>query len=191
MLGEMLLKGLSKSHYMTPTKPVKTSLKGITILLIVISMFGLLIFGILELTAKPKTLAESDKVWDTIVSQGYQPEDITQQYHNQDHESKNNLQKCIYFENSDIHFEFFELNSNNMAQKIYSQFHRKIVDNYNASHIIETENKKANYVIYTLDNGERYNVAIYVGHTAVYAYCNSKNKNEINKILDAIDYLEP
>ena len=96
----------------------------------------------------------------------------------------------VYFENSDIHFEFFELNSNSMAQKIYSQFHRKIVDNYNASHIIETENKKANYVIYTLDNGKRYNVAIYVGHTAVYAYCNSENKNEINKILDAIDYLE-
>ncbi len=184
------MKGLSKSHYITPTKPVKTGFRGIVILIIVLLLFGILIFGVLEFTTKPKSPATSDNVWDTIVLQGYQPEEITEKYHNQDSESQNSLLKCIAFEHSDIHFEFFELNSDSMAQNIYSQFHRKIVDNYNSSHIIETENKKANYVIYTLDNGERYNVAIYVGHTAVYAYCNSENKNEIDKILDAIDYLK-
>ena len=36
----------------------------------------------------------------------------------------------------------------------------------------------------------KYNVAIHVGNTAVYAYCDSENQNEINKILDKIDYLE-
>ena len=154
-------------------------------------LFGILIFGILELTTKPKTPATSEQVWNTIVAQGYEPEDIADKYHSQDPESKNSLLKCIAFENSDVHFDFFEFNSDSMAQNIYSQFHRKIVDNYNASHIIETENKQANFIIYTLDNGEKYNVAIYVGNTAVYAYCDSENKNEINKILDAIDYLKP
>ena len=185
----MILKGLSRPHYMSPVKPAKKDIKGFITLIVVLLLFGILIFGVLELTTKPKTPATSDIVWDTIVSQGYQPEDIADKYHIQDPESKNSLLKCIAFENRDMHFEFFELNSDSMAKNIYSQFHRKIVDNYNASHIIETENKKANYVIYTLDNGERYNVAIYVGNTAVYAYCNSKSKNEINKILDAIDYL--
>ena len=159
--------------------------------LILLILLFLIMFGVfVGVTGNKKTPVTAEQIESIMISQGYEPEDVTQQYHKQDSESKKHLQKCIYFENSDIHFEFFELNSNSMAQKIYSQFHRKIVDNYNASHIIETENKKANYVIYTLDNGKRYNVAIYDGHTAVYAYCNSKNKNEINKILDAIDYLE-
>ena len=34
-------------------------------------------------------------------------------------------------------------------------------------------------------------IDIYVGNTAVYAYCDSENKTEIDKILDAIDYLKP
>lgn len=185
------MKGLSSPHYMSPVKPAKKDIKGFITLIVVLLLFGILIFGILELTTKPKTPATSEQVWNTIVAQGFEPEDIADKYHSQDPESKNSLLKCIAFENSDVHFEFFEFNSDSMAQNIYSQFHRKIVDNYNASHIIETENKQANFIIYTLDNGEKYNVAICVGNTAVYAYCDSENKNEINKILDAIDYLKP
>jgi ribosomal protein S17E len=55
---------------------------------------------------------------------------------------------------------------------------------------IEIKNQIANYTIYTLDSLGKYNVAIYVGNTAVYAYCDSENKVEIQKILDAIDYLK-
>ena len=176
------------------TKPagsyVKPDINGFVRLGLVIALFAVLAFIFFNFISVPKTPVTTEQVKSVIVAQGYQPEDIADKYHIQDPESKNSLLKCIAFENSDMHFEFFELNSDSMAQNIYSQFHRKIVDNYNASHIIETENKKANYVIYTLDNGEKYNVAIYVGNTAVYAYCNSENKNEINKILDAIDYLK-
>lgn len=184
-INRMMLGG-----WKSPTPNLRSNFNPVGLILLV--LLFLIMFGVsVGVTENKKTPVTAEQIISVLEEQGYQPEDITQQYHNQDYESKNNLQKCIYFEDSDIHFEFFELNSNNMAQRIYSQIHRKIVDNYNASHIIETENKKANYVIYTLDNGERYNVAIYVGNTAVYAYCNSENKNEINKILDAIDYLEP
>ncbi len=62
---------------------------------------------------------------------------------------------------------------------------------YNDPYSIEIETRIANYSIYLLDSLGKYNVAIYVGNTAVYACCNSENKNEIDKILDAIDYLEP
>ena len=80
-------------------------------------LFGSLIFGVLELTTKPKTPATSNIVWNTVVSQGYEPEDIADKYHNQDPESKNSLLKCIAFKNSDVHFEFFELNNNSNLTK--------------------------------------------------------------------------
>lgn len=184
------MKGISRPHYMSPVKPVKCDLKNLIKLGVVLLLFGVLILGILELTTKPKTPATSEQVWDIIVAQGYEPEDITAKYYEQDPESKSRLLKCIAFEKNDIHFKFFELNDDNMAINIYSQFHARIIANYNASHIIETENKKANFVIYTLDNEKKYNVAIYVGNTAVYACCDSENKAEIQKILDAIDYLK-
>lgn len=174
----------------SPSPNLKSDFNPLGIILLI--LLFLIMFGVfIGVTGNKKTPVTAEQIKSVIVEQGYEPQDITEAYYKNDALSKESLNKCIAFYHEDIHFEFFELNSNNMAQKIYSQFHRKIVDNYNASHIIETENKQANYVMYTLDNGERYNVVIYVGNTAVYAYCNSENKNEINKILDAIDYLEP
>ena len=73
---------------------------------------------------------------------------------------------------------------------IWGQAYQKITIQYNAWKKIETEYYVANYRIYTLDSLGKYNVAIYVGNTVIYAYCNSENKNEINKILSKIDYLE-
>ena len=173
-----------------PTPDLKSNFNPVGLIRLIL-LFLIMFVVSIGVTSNKKTPVTAEQIKLVIVEQGYEPQDITEAYYKNDALSKTSLNQCIAFYHEDIHFEYFELNNDNMAQNIYSQFHRKIVDNYNASHIIETENKKANYVIYTLDNGERYNVAIYVGHTAVYAYCNSENKNEINKILDAIDYLEP
>lgn len=182
----------SRPHQTKATSSyVKPDWKGYLKLVLIIIFFIVLAIIFFEFIAVSKTPATVEQIKSVIVEHGFEPQDITEAYYKDDALSKTSLNKCIAFYHEDIHFEYFELNNDNMAQNIYSQFHRKIVDNYNASHIIETENKQANFVIYTLDNGEIYNVAIYVGNTAVYAYCNSENKNEINKILDAIDYLEP
>ena len=55
---------------------------------------------------------------------------------------------------------------------------------------MEISHQASNYSLYFLDSLGKYNIAIHVGNTAVYAYCDSENQNEINKILDKIDYLE-
>lgn len=185
--------GLSRAHYMPPSPraPAKWDLKGVIKLFVVLLLFGLFIMIVLELTTKPKDVATSEQVWDVIAAQGYEPQDITELYYNRDSNSKNVLLKCIAFEKDDINFKFFELNSDNAAINIYTQAYQKISYKYNATHSIEIEHQMANFTIYSLDSLGKYNVAIYVGNTAVYAYCDSENKLEINKILDAIGYLEP
>lgn len=100
------------------------------------------------------------------------------------------LDECIAFEKDDIHFDFFVYKTKKSAMDLYSQAHAKIILKKNKINAIETDTVLANYAIYTFDDLETYNVAIYVENTAIYAYCKSENKMEINKILDAIDYLK-
>ena len=133
----------------------------------------------------------ADRVYGIMMEQVFVPQDITEKYYEHDPAFEATLVKCVAFEEGDIRFDFFEFNNKNSAIDIYGQAYTKIITNYNAIHKIEIDHQMGNFSIYTLDSLGKYNVAIYVGHTAVYAECDSENKLEINKILDAIDYLEP
>ena len=73
---------------------------------------------------------------------------------------------------------------------MYGQAYTKIIRAKDGSDTIKTHEKIANFVIFTLDDHETYNVAIYVGNTAVYAYANSEQKAAVNQVLDKMDYLE-
>ncbi len=157
----------------------------------VILIVGSMICFISLMLSPNKIPATPDEVWAAIEKQGYEPTDYTDSYYEADLSFQLSLKECIAFESDDIHFEFFEFNSKEDAVDIWGQAYQKITLKYNSVQKIEIENYIANYRIYTLDSLGKYNVAIYVGNTAVYAYCNSENKNEINKILDAIDYLRP
>ncbi len=187
------MKGLSRAHYMPPSPraSAKWDLKGVIRLIVVLLLFGLFIMIVLELTTKPKTPATSEQVWNAIAAQGYEPQDITELYYESDPGFKSVLNKCTSFNKDDIHFEFFDFNNNNSAINVYSQVYQKVSYKYNDPYSIEIEHQMANFTIYLLDSLGKYNVAIYVGNTAVYAYCDSENKLEINRILDAIDYLNP
>lgn len=120
--------GLSRAHYMPPSPraPTKWDLKGVIRLIVVLLLFGLLIWGVLKLATKPKTVATSEQIWNAISAQGYEPQDITESYYNHDSGFKNVLLKCIAFEKDDIHFEFFDFNNNNSAIDIYSQAYTDI-----------------------------------------------------------------
>lgn len=142
------------------------------------------------LFSPPKTPATSDEVWQIIEEQGYKPEDITDRYYKNDSDAFLSLIKCVAFKENDIEFQFFEFNNRDSAIDIYGQAHHKIITTYNSWQKTEIDSFNKNYSLYFLDSLGKYNVAIQVGNTAVYAYCNSENKNEINKILAKIDYLE-
>lgn len=177
------------------TKPagsyVKPDWKGYVKLALVIIFFIVLAIVFFNFFAVPKTPATTEQVKSVIVAQGYEPKDITEQYYESDSGFKSVLNHCISFDRDDIHFEFFDFNNNNSAVNVFSQVYQEVSYKYNAAHSIEIDTRIANYRIYTLDSLGKYNVAIFVGHTAVYAHCDSENKAEIQKILDAIDYLEP
>lgn len=184
------------SKYSKPQKVYANNISNKKLVLITVaSIFALfLIVGsvvcfILLMSADSKTPATTQEVKEAIVNYGYEPIDYTDSYYEADISFQLALKECIAFESDDIHFEFFEFNSKEDAVDIWGQAYQKITIQYNAWQKIETEYYVANYRIYTLDSLGKYNVAIYVGNTAVYAYCNSENKNEINKILDKIDYL--
>ena len=173
------------------TKPagsyVKPNWKGYLKLALVIIFFIVLAIVFFNFFSVPKTPATTEQVKSVMIAQGYEPKDITELYYESDPGFKSVLNRCISFDKDDIHFEFFDFNNDNSAIDVYSQVSYK----YNYPDSIEIKNQIANYTIYTLDSLGKYNVAIYVGHTAVYAYCDSENKDKIDNILDAIDYLKP
>lgn len=169
---------------------VKPTLKGYLKLALIIIFFIVLAVIFFEFIAVPKTPATVEQVRSVITTQGYEPKDITEQYYKSDPGFKSTLNKCISFDKDDIHFEFFDFNNDNSAVNVYSQVYSQVSYKYNDPSSIEIKTQIANYSIYLLDSLGNYNVAIYVGNTAVYACCNSENKNEIDKILDEIDYLK-
>ena len=176
------------------TKPagsyVKPDWKGYLRLALVIIFFIVLAIVFFNFFAVPKTTATTEQVKSVIIAQGYEPKDITEQYYKSDPGFKIVLNQCISFDRDDIHFEFFDFNNDNSAVNVFSQVYQEVSYKYNDPYSIEIETRIANYSIYLLDSLGKYNVAIYVGNTAVYACCDSENKNKIDKILDAIDYLK-
>ncbi len=181
----------SRPHRTQPAGSyVKPDINGFVRLGLVIALFAVLAFIFLNFISVPKTPVTAEQVKSVMIEQGYEPQDISNYYYNRDTDFKSVLKKCIAIEKDDLHFEFFEFNNDNSAVSIYSQAYQEISYKYNAAHSIEIDTQIANYSIYLLDSLGKYNVAIYVGNTAIYAYCDSENKTEIDKILDAIDYLK-
>lgn len=175
-----------KPQYHT-TISAKT-LIGIFAAVIVFVVF--IIFCLDALFSPPKTPVTSDEVWAIIEEQGFTPEDYTEAYYESDVGFRFSLIKCVAFDENDIHFEFFEFNNSDSAIDIYGQAYHKITTTYNSWQKMEIKGFDKNYSLYFLDSLGKYNVAIHVGNTAVYATCDSENQSKINKILAPIDYLE-
>lgn len=182
---------MSKYSKRKSTYASSVSIKSLVGALGVVAFFiAFFIFCFITLQSEPKTPATSDEVWNLIELQGYEPEDYTELYHQSDVSFQNSLNKCVGFLHNDISFEFFEFNNQNSAENIYSQAYQKITKKYNSWQKNEISHHSQNYSLYFLNSMDKYNVAIYVGNTAIYAYCDSENMSEIDSILAKIDYLE-
>ena len=181
---------MSKYSKRKPAYTSTVSTKSILSSFAVVAFFiGFAIFGFIVIDLEHKIPATSDEVWKIIEEQGYEPKDYTEGYHNTDVSFELSLIKCVGFEKDDIFFQFFEFNNEDNAIDIYGQAYQKITQTYNSWQKTEIQYKNQGYHLYFLDSKDKYNVAIYVENTAVYAYCDSENMNEIDSILDKIDYL--
>ena len=168
---------------------MKKTLKKILIPIIFILVLVLLFGGILLFYSTDVPQAASvDQIVDSLTDKGLQPNDVTDtamaNFQNA------GLKKCIIAENDGFRFEFYNFDSNESALKVYRQAHTIIVTVRMATPKVEISNGKIGYKFYSLKANETYSVAVYVNHTAVYAYCSSSEQAMLNQILSDIGYVK-
>lgn len=134
----------------------------------------------------PKEVATAEQVWDAIVQAGYQPVDATEMYT----EDMLSLIQCIAFEKDDVYFSFYVFQNQSNAESFYASAHSHIYTNFYSYPYSKHTSAQSNYCIYTLTASGRYSVDIYVGNTAVYAYCDEGNEQGIANVLRTIGYFD-
>ena len=164
----------------------KTSMIVIPILTVILLGAILIYFFV---NGKPKTPATTEQVRDAIISFGYEPQDITEQYHNENPDLKQNLNNCIIAQKDDMRFEFYDFTDENSASNLYRLAWSEIMKTRETPYA-EVDTMIANYCIYSLKTPKLYSVAIYVGNTAVYAYCDAANRTKVDEILTKIGYFK-
>lgn len=130
-----------------------------------------------------KTPVTSQKVWNELVTLGYEPADLTYAYN----EQNSHLQKSIAIKTSSIRFDFFEFDNDNSALSLFKNSQDQINKNRNANSQDWTAHYN-NYVMYSTQSDGIYYIVIRVGNTAIDAYCDSEYKSEPDAILLSIDY---
>lgn len=76
-----------------------------------------------------KTPVTSQKVWNELVTLGYEPADLTYAYT----EQNSHLQKSIAIKTSSIRFDFFEFDNDNSALSLFKNSQAQINKNRNAN----------------------------------------------------------
>ena len=135
-----------------------------------------------------KTPATPEQMWDVFVSQGYEPHDATQRYIKEYPNAEDVLICCYVVETDDLHFEYHNFNNDGDAFNIYQQARSYLYDENAHLPSAETEKSMSNFSIYTITAGGKYSVAIWVGNTAIYAYCDEENASLIDEIRKEIGY---
>lgn len=169
---------------------MKKQPKKIFILVIFVFVFVLLFSGILLFysTDIPET-SSVQQVIDSLTDKGLQPNDVTDTAI--DNFQNAGLKTCLIAEKDGFRFEFYDFDNNGSALKVYRQAHTIIVTERMATPNVEISNGKIGYKFYSLNTNGIYSVAIYVNHTAVYAYCDSTEQATLNQILADIGYVKP
>ncbi|MCL2047913.1 MAG: hypothetical protein FWG87_04210 [Defluviitaleaceae bacterium] len=177
---------------MKTRKTIKRNIKTdiIAVIIMVAIIFGVL--RVLPVLLEPKTPATAEQVISALVSQGYTPRDYTEAYIANNPGVEETLNELIAVEQDDMRFEFYNFTRSDHATRIYSHSYSELIRKYNSLPRVQTNSRRANYSIYTLEASGMYAVAIYVGNTAVYAYSNAESEHaaKIRRVLTEIGYFE-
>lgn len=152
---------------------------------LLIMVFVCLMLSLGNKTINPLTTVD---VCEVLKSQGYQPVNCT------DSALAANpgwdLKGCIKVDNGEFEFEFYEFENESSAVGIYGSAYRHIRTNKMATPKRETEARASNYRMYWLEAGENYAISMYVGTTAVYAFCNKDYAAKLDDILFEMGYCD-
>ncbi len=143
----------------------------------------LTIMIILFVNTGEKTPATCEQVNSTLVNLGYYSENSTDYYVKQN----SKLKESVAGNNGNVSFYFFEFDDDETAlsefKNIQTQINQKRELGYHDWH--EFYN---NYAMYSMLSNGTYYITIWVGNTALYAFCDEEYKGEIGEILTAIGY---
>lgn len=158
--------------------------------ILVFVAFGLITFLILKVMSVPTPVATDAQVWDVLVANGYEPQDLTQK--RLDKEPNCGIIKNITGEQEDIHFEFNVFDSEKTARHVYARY-RLLIREKEINPDMGYSMGRGNYSIYTADNtyDNRYYALVVVGNTVVFAASYNENQNSIYQILNSIGYMNP
>ncbi len=157
-----------------------------TALIIILVGSALVWIPILLHMTGPKEVATAEQVRIAILEAGYQPVDATELYT----EDMLSLIQCIAFEKDDVYFSFYVFQNQSNAESFYASAHSHIYTNFYSYPYSKHTEMQSNYCVYVLTASGRYSVDIYVGNTAVYAYCDEGNEQGICDVLRTIGYFD-
>ena len=157
-------------------------------LLIFLVVFIGMIGGLLMLysTEIPDTVT-SGQMQSILAEYGLEPADATANA--DDSMLQAGLKTCLIAAKDDLRIEFYSFDNQDAALKVYREAYKQIITTKMAAPRIQIRTGKFNYKFYSLDADGTYSVVVYVKNTAVYAYCNSENKQFLNDILFEMGYI--
>lgn len=148
---------------------------------IVLLLVGM--FVIMFANTGDKTPLTCQQVNDVLIDLGCEPIDSTYYYE----EQSSHLKESLMADNGNIRFNFFEFDDDNSAYTVFYNNHdmiyEKISDGFR-----EWDSHYNNYAMYSMSSNGVYYISIWVGNTAVYAYCDNEYRDELNNILVSIGY---
>lgn len=130
-----------------------------------------------------KTPATYQQVNTELINLNYNPLDTTDTYKSQ----SSNLSGSISCDSETVHFYFFEFDNDNSAYSLFHNNHDLIYENISEG-FREWDEHYDNYAMYSMSSNGIYYLSIWVGNTAIYAYCDEEYTSELGKILTAIGY---
>ena len=165
-------------------------LKNPILYIIIFLLVFIVIIGSLLLNAFTNIPNEisAEQMNNVLIAKGFNPKNAVD---NADESLlKSGLINCIIAEKDDIKFEFYDFDNNEGALKTYREARNLIIRTRMGVPRIQIKTSKIGYKLYTLNSEGTYSVAIYLKNTAIYAYCNSTNKNFIYELLNEIGYMQ-
>lgn len=156
--------------------------------LIAAVIFAIIGFLFINVFSNPIMPVTPQQMYDALLVQGYKPQYATQFV--SDDLQEIGLTDCVVAEQDDIKIDFYLFDNDDAAQTVYNMSVSLIHKERRDPPTHDYSEGNSNHWRYTLIGQTMYSTAIYVGNTAIYAYCNTENAPKINELLRSIGYAQ-
>lgn len=158
--------------------------KGIIKLAVVLGLFALILWSILEMTSKPQPEATPEQVAQVLAAEGYTAEETTGSWKDPDAM----LEKVLHAETGTFSFDFFDLKTDKAAYDLWKQVYGLVKEEMDTGDAVDSSSTYANVNLYRIENGSTYVAVIRVGSTVAYAGSTVGDREAVSTVLEAMGY---